>query len=750
MTLTLRSVALTLAWLVSGCVAFAQADAGAVTEIGRTERQVTLTLRSGPHPFAGDYPVTVFLPPGYDTATAAYPVLYIFDGYDIHAEHDALVQENLIRPAILVAITNKPPSGARTYDLTPTVSGANTGGLEVFAALITSQLKPYLDARFRTRPAAADTGIVGLSYGGLAACWLGYFHPDVFGLAAVLEPSLWWDNNRLLNRLLYDATPKFATRFWFMAADQNYYYMWQNAKQAAAALRQRGWREGEDIAFCQVHNYGHGWAGARLQLREMLHFLLGLAPAELVGVELTNCHGPQLVPLRPSELGGAAYAYLDLRFRYDLRTTAIAPELEVADPRVVSLTAPVLGQLVPAGSGWTTVSTSHGGFRAVVDVQGFAAGSSAQPPPRPAPPRIVEHPASQTVAPSGTAAFTVAATGAEDSSYQWRFQGQPLPAATGRTLTLDRLSPAQSGEYDVIVTNVSGGSTLSRTARLLVAPPEPGRLVNLSVRGTAGLDGLPLIIGFVVGGGSKCLLVRGVGPELAREYGVPGALADPRLDVHATVATQDRIVASNDNWSATAAEHDALAAAFLAVGAFPLPVASRDAALLLEVEGIRTVHASGVPTGTSGIILVETYDAGAGNTARLINVSARNRVGTGADILIAGFVLNGNVPKRLLVRGIGPGLSAYGVSDPLADPRLEVHTTVDGRDTVVAANDNWADDGVDALRSAFAASGAFDLPDAASRDAALLLTLPAGIYTALVSGVGDTTGNALVEIYEVP
>ncbi len=488
----LRLAIITLVSIVAGAIALAQTTPGAVIENSRDGRQVQLTLRSGPHPFVGDYPVTVFLPPNYDTDTAAYPVFYTFDAFDAHPEHDVLVQENLIEPAIFVAIANK-TSNSRSYDLTPSWSGANTGGLEVFADLIARELKAYLDTHFRTRPEAASTGVIGISLGGLAACWLGYTHPGTFGMAGCHEPSLWWNGNQLLNRLQGDTTPKFATRFWIMAADQEYVSMWQNAKIGANALKQRGWIEGQDVAFCQAHNYPHNWEAVHSQARSMLHFFLRYAPPELVGAELTNCHGPQLVPLRPTDLGGAAYAYLDLHFRYDLRTTAINPLLTVTDPRVVSLASPVLGQLVPAGSGWTTVSTTYDGFRAVIDVQGYSSGSAAQPPTRPSPPAIVEQPASTTVAAGGNATLAVTAVGEGTLTYQWRRDGTAVVGATSAALTLNNVSAAQTGDYTVVVTNLSG-STASEFARVNTAPTGPRVLTQPESRSAVASENVILTI----------------------------------------------------------------------------------------------------------------------------------------------------------------------------------------------------------------------------------------------------------------
>jgi predicted alpha/beta superfamily hydrolase len=730
---------------VAFVAAFAAAPAQSVFERSRDDRKVALTLQSGAHPWPGDYAVTVYLPPGYDRSTARYPVLYIFDGSDIHGPHDTLVEEGLIQPAILVSIANKPGS-ARQYDLTPYVWGENSGGLPAFANLITDVLKAYIDAHFRTRPAAASTGMMGNSLGGLASCWLGYTRPETFGFAGCHEPSLWWSDNRLLLQLQRETGAKTATRFWIMAADQEFPDMWRNAKQAAFALTRRGWREGEDVAFCQVHNYPHGFRAVETQLRSMLHFFFRLAPPELVRTEITNCHGPQLVPLRPSELGGSAFAYLDLHYRENLRMTAIAPALEVAAPGVVLLRDDVSAELVPVGTGWTTVSTVFGGFRAVIDVQGYATGSPAEPPSRASAPQIVTHPESQTIAPGRRGSLAVTAIGGGAIGYQWRRDGTPVPGATQATLDFASLGTADSGDYTVVVTN-AGGSTLSRIARLLVAAPEPGRIVNVSVRAAAGIGGQPLIIGFVVSGGAKPLLLRAVGPELARSWAVEGAVVDPWLEIHAVVGG-DRVIGANEDWSLAPTGRDALAAAFDRLGAFPLTTDSRDAALLLDVAGPHTVHAAG--RGLSGILLLEAYDAGTGNDARLVNVSARNHAGAGNDVLIAGFVINGNVPKRVLIRGIGPALTAQGVRQPLADPQLEVHAREHGRDRLIATNDNWADTNVSEMRRAFTTVGAFPLPDDTSRDAALRLTLPAGVYSAVVSGAGGTTGEALVEVYEEP
>jgi hypothetical protein len=185
-----------------------------------------------------------------------------------------------------------------------------------------------------------------------------------------------------------------------------------------------------------------------------------------------------------------------------------------------------------------------------------------------------------------------------------------------------------------------------------------------------------------------------------------------------------------------------MSAVFSAAGAFALPAGSADAALLRAVPaGPYTMQIAGTATG---IALAELYDTDAAGRSRLVNVSARAQVGTGAGILIAGFTISGNVPRRVLIRGVGPGLAPFGVTGALANPALAIYRG----SAVVADNDDWG--GGDTLATAFRAVGAFALPSASSRDSALLVTLNPGSYTAQLTGVNNTTGVALIEVYEAP
>jgi hypothetical protein len=154
-------------------------------------------------------------------------------------------------------------------------------------------------------------------------------------------------------------------------------------------------------------------------------------------------------------------------------------------------------------------------------------------------------------------------------------------------------------------------------------------------------------------------------------------------------------------------------------------------------NGSHTAQVRGVG---SGVVLVEVYDAA--GSGKLINVSARNAVGTGDNILIAGFVVDGTAAKTLLIRGVGAKLAEFGVAGVLADPKLEIYAPAGVK---IAENDSWNP----LLQPLARRVGAFELT-AGSRDAALIITLAPGAYTAQISGAGGSTGEALVEVYEVP
>ena len=342
---------------------------------------------------------------------------------------------------------------------------------------------------------------------------------------------------------------------------------------------------------------------------------------------------------------------------------------------------------------------------------------------------LLSEPVGRSVAVGQAVSFSVQAGGAGPFTYQWFKDGVALAGATAATLILPAAGSADAGTYTVRVSAGAAFVVSSGAVLTVQGPAGPAaRLTNLSVR-TNLEAAATLIVGVAVAEGPREVLFRAVGPALA-VFGVPGVLANPRIEIYNGAGAR---VQENEDWQA------GLAPVFAAVGAFALPAGSRDAALVAPLTpGGFTAQ---VPGAAGGVVLVEAYETGPAGAARLINVSARNRVGTGDDVLIAGFTLAGNGAKPLLIRAVGPGLAAFGVPGTLADPKLEIYNSAGVK---VAENDTWDP----ALAATFGTVGAFPLP-AASRDAALRAELAPGSYTALVKGSDGGTGEALVEVYEL-
>jgi hypothetical protein len=149
---------------------------------------------------------------------------------------------------------------------------------------------------------------------------------------------------------------------------------------------------------------------------------------------------------------------------------------------------------------------------------------------------------------------------------------------------------------------------------------------------------------------------------------------------------------------------------------------------------------------TTGVAVVEVFDLGSNGAVKLANISTRGFVDTGDNVMIGGFILGGGLgnggsgSEKVLVRAIGPSLAAAGIADALQDPTLELH---DANGATIAVNDNWKD----TQQAEIQATG---IPPTDDRESALLRVVPAGNYTAIVRGQGDTTGVAVVEAYTLP
>jgi sugar lactone lactonase YvrE len=353
-------------------------------------------------------------------------------------------------------------------------------------------------------------------------------------------------------------------------------------------------------------------------------------------------------------------------------------------------------------------------------------------------PTISEQPANQSAVEGQSVALSVAATGSPTPSFfQWFFNGSIIPGATSATLTLTDVTAAQAGSYSV---SVSTAYTLvtSSVATLTVTAPT-ARLVNISTRAFVGTGANILIPGFVINGsGTETLLIRAAGPSLAG-FGVANTLARPVLTVF---DSNGDVVASNTGWGSSTNPAQ-IASVAASVGAFAFTSGSADSAVIVTLPaGAYTVQVSGVNGGT-GVALAEVYEVSFSGT-RLGNISTRASVGTGSNIEIAGFVIQGSGTEQLLIRADGPVLAQFNVSGVLSKPSL---TLIQGASTIVDSNTGWtAGSGVAAATTLVQT---FPFPTG-SADSALVENLPAGSYTAQISGVNNTTGIALAEVYEVP
>jgi len=256
-----------------------------------------------------------------------------------------------------------------------------------------------------------------------------------------------------------------------------------------------------------------------------------------------------------------------------------------------------------------------------------------------------------------------------------------------------------------------------------------GALANMSGRLAVGTGDNVGITGFIIRGTpSKKVVARGIGPSLP---GLTGKLADPVLEMFnaqgVSIGRNDNFASNPDN------EEQEIRDLGLA------PSNPNEAALLRTLpQGAYTAIISGA-SGTSGLGLVELYDAEIGSSSQLVNLSTRGLVQTGDRVLIGGLIVQGSTPQRVVVRALGPTLAGSGVQNALADPTLEIF---DSSGTSIKSNDNFAND-----------------PDAAEimmrglapgqLEAATLLTLTPGAYTAIARGANNSTGVALIESYNI-
>jgi hypothetical protein len=264
--------------------------------------------------------------------------------------------------------------------------------------------------------------------------------------------------------------------------------------------------------------------------------------------------------------------------------------------------------------------------------------------------------------------------------------------------------------------------------------PSPAQALNISTRLRVETGSNIAIGGFIITGiGPKKVAIRGIGPSLGN-FGLSDVLADPTLELR---GSDGALVAQNDNW-----QDNSFQAAQLVGLNLALPHPNESGIVAILEPGAYTALLAG-KNQTSGIALVEIYDADAAAASQLANISTRGFVRTGDNVMIGGFILgNSGTNPNIIVRGIGPSLDQFGLNNVLADPTLELR---DSNGALLVANDNWQDDPVSGVQLANRA-----LAPSRPEESGIFTSLPPGAFTAIVAGKDGAVGLGLVEVYNVP
>ena len=292
-----------------------------------------------------------------------------------------------------------------------------------------------------------------------------------------------------------------------------------------------------------------------------------------------------------------------------------------------------------------------------------------------------------------------------------------------------------NGEEDIYYVRILPSAAVAQT-----------NLGNISTRSLVQTGEHVMIGGFIVQGtGTKRVIIRAIGPELT-QFGITDVLANPRLELYNGTGA---LIGTNDDWQTTIIggvitrnqvtdiQNSGLA-----------PTEANESAIIADLQpGNYTAIVRGV-NDTTGVALVEVYDFNPGVSSTLGNISTRSFVQIGEHVMIGGFIVQGSGLKSVIIRAIGPELTQFGITDALANPKLELYN---GAGALIASNDNWQSTIIGGIITRNQVSDIQDSGHAPTEanESAIIADLPPGNYTAIVRGVNNTLGVALAEVYDL-
>jgi hypothetical protein len=279
--------------------------------------------------------------------------------------------------------------------------------------------------------------------------------------------------------------------------------------------------------------------------------------------------------------------------------------------------------------------------------------------------------------------------------------------------------------------------TTNATVTATFDAPNPPRLANISTRMQVLTGGDVMIAGLIIGGPTaKTVVVNVAGPSLAN-FGVMHPLANPTLTL--VRQSDNAIIGTNDNWQTQANPADVSA---ITDSGFQPNNALEPALIATLAPGAYTAIVEGANGGT-GVGLIGVFEVDHPEVP-FINISTRGKVLTNEDVMIAGFIVQGDSAKTVVVNVAGPSLANFGIANPLANPQLTIVRSSDN--VIIATNDNWQTQANSADVAAIQATG---FQPNHTLEPAVILTLPPGGYTAIVTGGNSGTGVALVGVFAV-